>query len=153
MNEQELAKALRRLHDTTVPPQVDPVREAALLAAFDAVLARPGRRAHGYWSMAILAAAAAVLIAAVLPWGSIGRRGSTPPSSARGARLEASEFVLVPAAATLPPMESGSLVRLDLPVSVLPSLGVTPPATGHATVKADLVIGQDGLTRAVRLVN
>lgn len=50
-------------------------------------------------------------------------------------------------------MESGTLVRLDLPVSVLPSLGVTPPATGHATVKADLVIGQDGLTRAVRLVN
>jgi hypothetical protein len=63
------------------------------------------------------------------------------------------DFVVVPGAAGLPPMESGTLVRLDLPVSVLPSLGVTPPATSHATVKADLVIGQDGLTRAVRLVN
>jgi hypothetical protein len=50
-------------------------------------------------------------------------------------------------------MESGSLVRMDLPVSVLPSLGVTPPTGGATTVKADLVIGQDGLTRAVRLVN
>jgi hypothetical protein len=42
---------------------------------------------------------------------------------------------------------------MDVPVSMLPSLGVTPPATGRATVTADLVIGQDGLTRAVRLVN
>jgi hypothetical protein len=65
----------------------------------------------------------------------------------------ATDFVIVPGAASLPPMESGTLVRLDLPLSVLPSLGVIPPATGHTTVKADLVIGQDGLTRAVRLVN
>jgi len=44
-------------------------------------------------------------------------------------------------------------VRTDLPVSVLPTLGVVPPAAGRTTVRADLVIGQDGLTRAVRLVN
>jgi hypothetical protein len=64
-----------------------------------------------------------------------------------------SDFIVVPGAASLPPLESGTLLRLDLPISVLPSLGVTPPATAHSTVKADLVIGQDGLTRAVRLVN
>ena len=130
------------------------------MAAFDAASAPPRGRwnrghrvmSHSYWSMAALAAAAAVLIAVALPWGPAGRRGSTPPSSARDVQL-ATSFVMVPGAASLPPMESGSLVRLDLPVSVLPSLGVTPPATGRATVKADLVIGQDGLTRAVRLVN
>jgi hypothetical protein len=152
MNEQELANALRRLNDATVPPPVDPAREAALMAAFDAAFAPPRGTRHGYWPMAALAAAAAVLIAVALPLSPAGRRGSIPPSSSRDVQ-PATDFVLVPGAASLPPMESGTLVRVDLPVSVLPSLGVTPPATGHATVKADLVVGQDGLTRAVRLVN
>jgi hypothetical protein len=153
MNEQELAKALRRLNDATVPPPVDPAREAALMAAFDTAFAPTRAARHGYWPMAALAAAAAVLIAVALPWGPAGRRGSMPPSSARDGQPALSEFVVVPGAANLPSMESGSLVRVDLPVSVLPSLGVIPPAGGTATVKADLVVGQDGLTRAVRLVN
>ena len=63
------------------------------------------------------------------------------------------EFVLVPGAAALPARESGSLVRMDVPVSMLPSLGLTPPAGSGATVKADVIVGQDGLTRAVRLVD
>lgn len=157
MNEQELTKALRRLNDATVPPPVDPAREAALMAAFDAAFgaaSAPSRRlTRGYWPMVALAAAAAVLIAVALPWGPAGRRGTMPTSSARGVQPDVSEFVVVPGGASLPPMESGSLVRVDLPVAVLPSLGVTPPAGGAATVKADLVVGQDGLTRAVRLVN
>jgi hypothetical protein len=153
MNEQELAKALRRLNDATVLPPADPARETALMAAFDAASAPPRATGHGYWSMAALAAAAAVLIATALPWAPAGRRGSVPPSSARDVQPALADFVIVPGAASLPPMESGTLVRIDLPVSVLPSLGVTPPASGHSTVKADLVIGQDGLTRAVRLVN
>lgn len=122
------------------------------MAAFDAASGSRGATPRGYWSLAALAAAAAVLIAVALRWEPAGRRGSTPRSSVGDVQL-ATEFVIVPGAASLPPMESGTLVRLDLPVSVLPSLGVTPPATGRATVKADLVIGQDGLTRAVRLVN
>jgi len=153
MNEQELAKALRQLNDATVPPPADPARESALMAAFDAASALPRRTRRGYWSMAALAAAAAVLIAVALPWSPVGRRGSTSPSSTRDVQPALSEFSAVPGAAGLPPMESGTLVRIDLPVAVLPSLGVTPPATGRSTVKADIVIGQDGLTRAVRLVN
>jgi len=75
-------------------------------------------------------------------------------SSPRGVQSGVPEdFVIVPGAADLPPMESGTLVRMDLPVSVLPSLGVIPPATGHTAVRADVVIAQDGLPRAVRLVN
>ena len=50
-------------------------------------------------------------------------------------------------------MESGSLVRVDLSVSMLPSLGVTPRGAHTDKVKADVIVGQDGLTRAVRLVN
>ena len=50
-------------------------------------------------------------------------------------------------------MESGSLVRMDVPVAVLPALGVTPPAGAIANVEGRLDLGQDGLPRAVRLVN
>jgi hypothetical protein len=42
---------------------------------------------------------------------------------------------------------------MDVPVAVLPSLGVTPPADrAAAVVTADLVVAQDGLPRAVRVV-
>jgi hypothetical protein len=166
MNEQELAKALRRLNDATVPPRVDPSREAALMAAFDAVHAAPVRSTRANWYMTALATAAAALIAflprAEHPALSTGHPAPSTQHSALSTQhpspnpehsAPSAEFIVVPGAAGLPPMESGTLVRIDLPVSMLPSLGVTPPAGGGATVRADLIIAQDGLTRAVRLVN
>jgi hypothetical protein len=159
----DLALALRRLADASEPPPIDPRREAALMAAFDASRhAIPMRRP--YWAMAGLAAAAALLIAVTLP-ARAGRHGSPQdgtamhkplPSSSRGVQpdpLPPMEFVLVPGAAGLPPMESGSLVRMEIPVSMLPSLGLTPPAASVAAVRADVIVGQDGLKRAVRLVD
>jgi hypothetical protein len=140
----DLARALRRLDDAAVVPNVDPMREAALMAAFDTAQVRrvgtPSRRQYGY--MAGLATAAAILIALTSTF----RKVEPPPQPPN-------EFVMVPGAALLPPMESGSLVRLDLPVSMLPSLGVMMPTGRVTVVKADLIVGQDGLTRAVRLVN
>ena len=67
---------------------------------------------------------------------------------------EAYQFVPWPGAASLPAFESGQLVRTELPASVLPLLGISPadaPAGGH--VIADVLYGQDGLARAVRLVS
>jgi len=159
----DLALALRRLANASEPPPIDPQREAALMAAFDATrheipVSRP------YWGMAGLAAAAAILIAVTLP-GRAGRHGDPfdgmaarepLPSSSRGVQpdpLPPMEFVLVPGAAGLPPMESGSLVRMDIPVSMLPSLGLPPPAASVTAVRADVIVGQDGLKRAVRLVD
>ena len=160
----DLALALRRLDDASDPPPIDPRREAALMAAFDAAHAsRPARRP--YWGMASLAAAAAVLIAVAIVPDRAGRhgypsRGDSAPhkplsSSGRDVQLDPQpgEFVMVPGAAGLPPMESGTLVRMDVPVSMLPSLGLTPPASSKSAVKADVIVGQDGLTRAVRLID
>jgi hypothetical protein len=77
----------------------------------------------------------------------------TPPPSARDVRLEPpNDFVMVPGAAGLPAMESGSLVRMDVPVSMLPAYGVTPPAGRSNVVTADFIVAQDGLPRAVRVV-
>jgi hypothetical protein len=65
----------------------------------------------------------------------------------------ASEFVPWPGAASLPAFESGQLVRTELPASVLPLLGIpeadAPPG---GRVLADVLYAQDGLARAVRIV-
>ena len=168
----DLALALRRLADTVDVPPIDPRREAALMAAFDAAAGGVRRTAPSQsrriasWGMAGLATAAALLFAVGLAPVRAGRHG-TPSggnsalhkplsSSLRGAPLEPqppSDFVIVPGAAALPPMESGELVRMDVEVSLLATLGVAPPANRAARVRADVIVGQDGLPRAVRLVN
>jgi len=168
VEDRELALALRRLDSAVVVPDADPAREAALMAAFDAAQVRRAAPSAGrqYWYMAALATAAAALIAVGLHPALTGRHGPSPDAPAmhkpyastlRGVQPgpePPTEFVMVPGAATLPAMESGSLVRMNVPVSMLPSLGLTPPqANRSASVQADLIVAQDGLPRAVRLVN
>jgi hypothetical protein len=160
--ERDLADALRRLNDAAVVPPVDGAREAALMAAFDAAQTAPVRRRRDYWHLTAFAAAAAILLALGLRPAPAGRHDQarvaaeaphTPMLPSRDVRPEPpSDFVIVPGAVGLPPMESGTLVRMDVPVSVLPSLGVTPPAGRSNTVTADFIVAQDGLPRAVRVV-
>ena len=159
--EQPVADALRALKQAAAVPPPDVAREAALLAAFDAASAPGAARRRDYWYLGTFAAAAALLMAIGLPAFRAGRHPlpsdgppalHTPPS--RDVQLGApGEFTIVPGAAGLPPIESGTLVRMDVPVSVLPSLGVTPPPGQVKAVTADLVVAQDGLPRAVRLVS
>lgn len=163
--EPDLADALRRLNAAAVVPPADPAREAALLAAFDAAHGGAVRPASGrqYWYMAALATAAAVLIAAGVTPALTGRHGPLPPgpvshmpgpSNNRDVQLQPpTDFMPVPGASALPAMESGTLVRVNLPVSLLPSYGVTPPPGRTTSVTTDLIVGQDGLPRAVRIVN
>lgn len=50
-------------------------------------------------------------------------------------------------------MESGTVLRVELPTSALVSMGLPAPIDrGDLRVKADVIIGDDGVTRAVRLV-
>lgn len=66
---------------------------------------------------------------------------------------QAMTFVSLPGAAAWPPLESGELMRVELPIGVLPSLGLSAPGAGDGFVPADVLIGQDGFARAVRLVH
>jgi hypothetical protein len=61
------------------------------------------------------------------------------------------EFVVWPGAADLPTFESGQLMRMDLPAAVVASLGLKP-SSASSVVQADVLVGQDGYARAVRLV-
>jgi hypothetical protein len=70
-----------------------------------------------------------------------------PPLASRGT----TEFIVWPGAAELPTFESGHLVRVDMPARIVLSLGLVPPASQTAVIRADVLVGQDGLPRAVRL--
>ena len=141
-----------------VPP-IDPRREQALLQAFDAhwgvsdasgSRSRPRRR-HVSWSW-VSAMSAAVLVAAVatLNWLVVTTHApidQVPDETP----VDMSGFVFLPGASAWPRFESGSLVRMDVPVSALSALGLQAhSATG--LVKAEVVIGQDGVARAIRVI-
>lgn len=58
------------------------------------------------------------------------------------------------AGAPAPPLESGQLVRVQLPRSALASLGLPVNVErANEPVKADVLLGNDGLARAIRFVH
>jgi hypothetical protein len=81
-----------------------------------------------------------------------------PPTAAHvrraGRVIRPEGFVLLPAAAGLPDFESGEIVRLEIPAASLPSYGIeiVPEVMKDKPVEADLLVGQDGQPRAIRLV-
>jgi len=86
---------------------------------------------------------------------------SMPPrgvASARATRerrriVKPAGFVALPGAANLPQFESGTIVRVELAVASLPAYGVDiSPAANDQPVEADVLVGQDGQPRAIRLV-
>jgi hypothetical protein len=85
-------------------------------------------------------------------------RHTVPPRTARKSpeRQEPPSmegFVALPTAAGLPALESGRIIRIDLPVASLPAYGVEViPDAQRPEVEADLLVGQDGQPRAIRLV-
>ena len=63
------------------------------------------------------------------------------------------EFTRLPSAIGLPEMESGSVVRMELPIGVLPEYGLDiVPDAARTSIEADVLVGQDGQPRAIRLV-
>jgi hypothetical protein len=77
-----------------------------------------------------------------------GRRAAPPK------QVRSFEFITVPGAAGLPDLESGSVVRVAVPVGALPEYGLDIGQGGSkTTVDADVLVGQDGLARAIRLVS
>ena len=150
----QITGALARLRASVDVPPVDPAREAALLAAFDARQVRvsfPAPR-FGVPSFQWMAAAATLIVIIVsLNW-LVAERQPPPNVIVREQAPDLSGFVAWPGASAWPPLESGSLMRVELPLSLLPTLGLSVPSSATAMVPADIVVGQDGFARAVRLV-
>jgi hypothetical protein len=74
------------------------------------------------------------------------------PVSERGAEV-AINFYPLPDADELPPIESATIVRVQLPMSSLRLMGL-PVSEDRAAefIQADMLLGQDGLARGVRFV-
>ena len=86
-------------------------------------------------------------------------RRAQPPARRRAARAvpagddEVMRFVTLPSAEGLPVLESGRIVRIDLPMAFLPAHGIeVAPEDASRVVEADVLVGQDGQPRAIRFV-
>jgi hypothetical protein len=63
------------------------------------------------------------------------------------------DFIPLTAIADATAMRSGTIVRVEMPRASLIAMGLPLNAErAHETVKADIVVGDDGLARAIRLV-
>ena len=75
------------------------------------------------------------------------------PRKAQPANAVATDFIPLTYSAGLSSMESGQLVRVLLPRSALSSFGLpVNPARGDQPVTAQVLIGQDGIARAIRFL-
>jgi hypothetical protein len=176
--ERALLAALRGLARDLKEPAFDPQREQALLAIFDEACVR--RSAHlkaPVWTgLAAAAFCGAILIghlanrpgapgiagspAAIVTPGiqqaralepSLAIASAEPPGTRPAGALiqpvavqsppasDVTDFVAWPGATAWPPFESGELIRVELPID-------------GGVVEADVLVGQDGFARAVRLV-
>lgn len=81
--------------------------------------------------------------------------GLSRPALAADARTQevATEFIPLVHAGQYAPAEEGHLVRVEVPRSALASFGLPVNAEAPAgNVKADVLMGQDGIARAIRFV-
>jgi len=149
-----LTRALRALAEDDGKAGASIGVEARLLAEVRAI--GRARRRRTYVSTLALAAALVLAVAAPL-WWSAARRPDVPPPATRGEeprREVATAFF--PLVYSGVPFTDGQLVRMELPRTALASFGLASPdahdPASSRTVLADVLIGEDGLARAVRFV-
>ena len=109
---------------------------------------------RGGWRPWVAAAAALIAIAgSIQVWRFDARTTVNNVTRAPSSPAAPSGFVALPGAAALPDFESGAIVRVELTLAALPAYGVDiSRAAGDQLVEADLLVGQDGQPRAIRLV-
>ncbi|MBM3724201.1 MAG: hypothetical protein FJW40_02085 [Acidobacteria bacterium] len=138
-----LDRALRALAQADDPADASPAVERALLAAYR-------RRPAAPRTWILVAAAAAVLIAA----GLLARSGASYRPKAAAAREVVTEFLPLAGSEQMPPVEGAQIYRVRLPRSALWTVGL--PMTeerAHERVDADVLLGPDGVARAIRFVS
>jgi hypothetical protein len=152
-----LSRALRALAEEDQKLGASAEVEARLVMEAHAIARTRRRRAYA----AAGALAAALLVAILVPvWRTVTPRpprldpaGLARSSDSAPAAEDTTEFF--PLMYSNVPVTNGQTVRLELPQAVLASFGLEGgdlAGSASATVLADVVVGQDGLARAVRFV-
>jgi hypothetical protein len=148
-SERDLTAELRLLRAQTSGQRSTAAARAALMARYDARLARTPA-ARWYWG---LAAAAALLLAILAGMPDVNRNRPAPFAQEAAAQTdpESDGFIAVPYA---PPLAAGEFVRIvhtELDPAALASLGVNVDPSWNTQLPADVMEGEDGMPRAVRV--
>jgi hypothetical protein len=145
--------ALRALAEDDAKLNASPDVEKRLLSEVRAIARARRRRA---W-LGVSSVAAALLLGIALYVARIGHRPSSETVQSPSAREEViaevtTDFLPLPYYHV--PMNAGSTVRIKVPATALVSFGLAPTdfRQGDDTVQADVLVGEDGLARAVRFV-
>lgn len=147
-------RALETLRSRTRTVSASPRVEARVMASFDT--RRPSRRAWRW--LAPVGVAAAALVALVLSGGNwmparedAARTGAVDSATASTAEVATEFFALRP----VPVLEQGEasyVVRIRLQGRELQRLGFPCAQAAPSSVQADVLMGGDGVARAVRFV-
>jgi hypothetical protein len=148
--EDQLEDRLRQLA-RVVPQTAGPAVEERLRRAFRA---RRNEQAPVWKYVAKLAASAVIGAGLYLGWTYWAhRRGLDQQMAAIAPVQQRPVFIALPYAQSDVPLEQPVIVRVQIPVSQLGGMGMPfAPMTATGRINADLLVGQDGVARAVRLV-
>jgi hypothetical protein len=146
-----LASALRALAREEAHQGASPRVEASLRQAVQQV-AQIRRRQRATF----LAIAAALLIVTAASWGLVVRHA--PPVSSGGDRITTREVAteFLPLTYGHLPMTDAHVIRIEVPRSALVTFGLAAAdmsAASDEMVDADVIVGVDGVARAVRFVH
>ncbi len=150
MTEEEQLQERFRSLARTVQQKASPAVEERLRVAFRARL-KEKRRVWNH--MAKVAALAVIGTSLYVAWADWTHRRSPEQKAAVTAPMrQRSEFIALPYGQSEVPLEQPVIVRVQIPVSELGEMGMPfAPTMGEEKVDADLLVGQDGIARAVRL--
>ena len=152
-HDSELSAALRALAEDDAKLSASPEVEERLRSELRAISRARRRRT---W-LGVSSVSAALLLGIALYVWRIGNRQpsdtvQTPTAPEAAITEVATEFLPLPYSHV--PLNTGSTVRIEVPATALVSFGVAPRdfQEGNGTVQADVLVGEDGLARAVRFV-
>jgi hypothetical protein len=144
-HEDDLRDSLRALAEAT-PRTAGPWVEHGLLTRFRERHDKKRRRAY----IAGIAASVAIAVGSYI---ALSHTGGAIQSVRPAADDQLSGFITLPYAQSGVPLEQPVIVRIDIPISQLSLMGLVATPTGAKdNVRADVLVGQDGVARAVRLV-
>jgi hypothetical protein len=149
-----LSSAMNRLSAEYAVAQPPPEIEAAVLAEFNAEFDRKSRRKTRSWILAAGAIAASIITILILEYRPLLRRPAHVIYVSGEVRESEQPFVPIPYLAPPAPYERIEVVRVELPVAALIAAGLSVrTADPGARVEAEVLVGQDGRARAVRLIS
>ncbi|MGD1091757.1 MAG: hypothetical protein ABSB35_07160 [Bryobacteraceae bacterium] len=174
MNDDVILSALRALAERDRTATASPELETRLRQAFRRRQSARLRKRTGIWSAALVATAAAIVIVFVagdrtrpepvmvrLPATSVEAPVAPPPvrptprGLARARAIPPHEIVteFFPLMDVAPPFERGELIRVNVSAAAMRTVGL-PVDEDHLAdhVQADVLVGQEGLARAIRFV-